>query len=144
MPNPTIYDQATKAVVKMLETAGTNWQQPWQDFDIYVREFFAVWIAVCTWGDLWSNKQIIIFTDNEAVKDVWKKGTTPVKPAMRIIRTMFMFAAKRNFNILLQHVPGKDNILADALSRFQVQRFRTALPTADASPTVVPQAIWDL
>jgi len=30
MPNPTIYDQATKAVVKMLETAGTDWQQPWQ------------------------------------------------------------------------------------------------------------------
>jgi len=29
MPNPTIYDQATSAVVKMLETAGTNWQQPW-------------------------------------------------------------------------------------------------------------------
>ena len=28
MSNPTIYDQATKAVVKMLETAGTDWQQP--------------------------------------------------------------------------------------------------------------------
>ena len=30
MSNPTIYDQATNAVVKMLETAGTNWCQPWQ------------------------------------------------------------------------------------------------------------------
>ena len=30
MPNPTIYDQVTKAVVKMLETAGTDWHQPWQ------------------------------------------------------------------------------------------------------------------
>ena len=30
MSNPTIYDQATKAVVKMLETAGTDWHQPWQ------------------------------------------------------------------------------------------------------------------
>ena len=30
MSNPTIYDQATSAVVKMLETAGTNWHQPWQ------------------------------------------------------------------------------------------------------------------
>ncbi|MFP6719744.1 MAG: hypothetical protein VCF25_05680 [Candidatus Poribacteria bacterium] len=28
MSNPTIYDQATKAVVKMLETAGTDWQKP--------------------------------------------------------------------------------------------------------------------
>ena len=28
MSNPTIYDQATSAVVKMLETAGTNWHQP--------------------------------------------------------------------------------------------------------------------
>ena len=30
MSNTTIYDQATNAVVKMLETAGTNWCQPWQ------------------------------------------------------------------------------------------------------------------
>ena len=30
MSNPTIYDQATSAVVKMLETAGTDWHQPWQ------------------------------------------------------------------------------------------------------------------
>ena len=30
MSNPTIYDQATKAVVKMLGTAGTDWQQPWE------------------------------------------------------------------------------------------------------------------
>jgi len=30
MSNPTIYDQATNAVVKMLETAGTDWYQPWQ------------------------------------------------------------------------------------------------------------------
>ncbi len=30
MSNPTIYDQATKAVFKMLEIAGTDWHQPWQ------------------------------------------------------------------------------------------------------------------
>ena len=30
MSTPTIYDQATNAVVQMLETAGTNWHQPWQ------------------------------------------------------------------------------------------------------------------
>ena len=29
MSNPTIYDQATNAVVKML-AAGTDWCQPWQ------------------------------------------------------------------------------------------------------------------
>ena len=30
MSQSTIYDQATKAVVKMLETAGTDCHQPWQ------------------------------------------------------------------------------------------------------------------
>jgi len=30
MSQSTIYDQATSAVVKMLETAGTDWHQPWQ------------------------------------------------------------------------------------------------------------------
>ena len=30
MSQSTIYDQATSAVVKMLEAAGTDWYKPWQ------------------------------------------------------------------------------------------------------------------
>ena len=118
------------------------WQDTWADEDIYIKEFFAIWVAVFTWGDLWKDKQILIMTDNIAARDIWAKGSSPSKSVMKIVRAMFMFAAQRNTNILLQHVPGRDNILADSLSRFQVNRFRTALPTADLEPTLVSPTVW--
>ena len=121
-----------------------QWQAPWRDLDINVRELFAVWVAIHTWGDNWANKQIIMFTDSSVAKDIWKKGTCKDKQSMKVVRAMFMFAAKRNLNILLQHVPGKNNILADHLSRLQVQQFRQKHPSAEPSPTTVSQAVWDV
>jgi hypothetical protein len=100
-------------------------------------------VAVHTWGDEWRDKQILIMTDNVAARDIWTKGSSPSKSVMRIVRAMFLFAAQRNINILL-HVPGKENVLADCLSRFQVDRFRAALPSADPEPTTVSPTVWDI
>ena len=121
-----------------------QWQEPWGGSPIFVREFFAIWVAVFTWGDDWVNKQVVIHTDSAPARDIWVKGTSPDKAVMRIVRAMFMFAAKKNINILLRHVPGKHNNLANALSRFQVRRFKVLLPGADELPTEVDDRVWDM
>ncbi|KAJ1174317.1 hypothetical protein NDU88_006139 [Pleurodeles waltl] len=43
-----------------------------------------------------------------------------------------------------RHVPGVNNDIADALSRFQWQRFRGLAPGADVLKTVIPQDLWAL
>ena len=75
-----------------------------------MREFFAIWIAVYTWGDSWVNRQVVIHTDSTPARDIWVKGSCPDKDVMRIVRAMFMFAAKRNINIMLQHVHGAPTV----------------------------------
>ena len=47
---------------------------------------------------------------------------------MFYIRHLFMFSTKFNLNILLQHIPGYRNKLADLLSRQQVPTFLQLQP----------------
>nr|XP_016847764.1 PREDICTED: uncharacterized protein LOC103278285 [Anolis carolinensis] len=43
-----------------------------------------------------------------------------------------------------QYIPGVHNEVADALSRFQDDRFRSLAPEADLQPTIFPQELWTL
>ena len=45
---------------------------------------------------------------------------------------------KHNFLVRARHVPGVHNEITDALSRFQVQRFRELAPGADQTPCTIP------
>ena len=52
---------------------------------------------------------------------------------MRLIGALFVFCSKHNVNLLMQHVPVRNNI-ADILSRLQVDKFRCLRPDGDAEP----------
>ena len=70
-------------------------------YHINFKELFAVVAAVFTWGKHWHNKQIIINTDNQAITDIWKSGSSKDPDIMRLIRELFLFSAKNNINILM-------------------------------------------
>jgi hypothetical protein len=42
------------------------------------------------------------------------------------------------------HIPGKNNDIADAISRSQFQRFRQLAPNADTNPCQVPEMLMTL
>ena len=121
---------------------GWEWQ-PTKECNVNVRELFAVWAAVYTWGYQWANKEVVVFTDNQSIIDIWKTGTSTNKRMMRLVRAMFFHAANLNLNIIMSHIPGKLNTNADLLSRFQVEEFQRLNPTADPEPTVLPEEVWD-
>ena len=56
--------------------------------------------------------------------------------------TNFLHAAKYDFTTSLKHISGHYNILADILSRLQVQKFLDLHPMASKDPTLVPQDAW--
>ena len=85
-----------------------------------------------------------MFTDNQSVVDVWTSGTCSDKPMMAVIRALFFFTARRNINLLMAHVSGRDNVNADLLSRLQVAAFKRNLPEADRFPTHLSGQVWDL
>ena len=88
-----------------------EWKHGWGVYHINIRELFAIWVALFTWGDELVNKQVEIHTDSLSMTLVWKTGTCKDKVVMKLVRALFLFAAKRNINILMKHIPG-DRIVA--------------------------------
>ena len=91
-------------------------------------------------GAHWACKRLLIHRDNHAVVDMWRSGSSRSKPLMSLVRTLFYTAASNNFTVLLQHIAGAENGVADALSRFQFCRFRTLAPEADLASHPPPAA----
>ena len=94
----------------------------------------------CThaWGKHWARKRLLIHCDNQAVVHVWHTGTTKRRSLMALVRALFFIAASQNFTVVLQHIPGVNNSITDALSRFQFYRFHRLATAADTDPTPTP------
>ena len=112
--------------------------------DIDYLELFAIFAACATWGHLWAGKRIVISTDNQPITDVWQAGTSKSPRIMNLVRKTFLEAAHHQFSLALKYVPGKHNTIADNISRFQVQKFKTEVPEADLEPTLLPAHVSQL
>ena len=126
------------------EWFSVEWPDAWLDFHINVKELFAIVAATFLWGDRWCNKQILFYTDNLPITQVWHTGSSPNPLIMKLVRHLFLFSARRNINILMLHIPGQSNCAADALSRLQVARFHRLCSTATTEPSVLPPVVWTL
>ncbi len=86
-----------------------------------------------------SNRSILFFTDNEALVHVINKQSCKDKALMALVRKLVLICLQFNVAFKAKHIPGVNNVLADALPRLQVQKFQQlAPPTMDSAPTVIP------
>ena len=80
---------------------------PWLDsFSVYhinIKELFAIVAAVLSWGSNWRDQQILFYTDSLSITHVWRYGTSSDRLIMRLIRHLFLFTARLNINVLMQH-----------------------------------------
>ena len=120
---------------------GAWFSQPWPPHlaskSIEWKELYAILIACETWGAHWSGKRILFHCDNQAVVQVWDSGLSWSSDLMYLVRALFFVAAHKNFNVLVRHIRGVNNSIADSLSRLQLPRFRTLAPLAEPTPTPI-------
>ena len=74
----------------------------------------------------------------------WRSRSAKNPDLMRLFRYMFFQAAQFNFNIILEHIPGHNNYLADLLSRLQVCKFQQVAPHMDHGPAAIPPEVWTI
>ena len=121
-----------------------KWPKKLEEESIDFQELFAIVAAVYTWGHNWKGKRVVIVTDNKPITQIWDAGSTPTPTLMSLTRKLYLFAAFHHFSISLKHVLGHYNPVADALSRFQMSRFRRLVPDAEPDPTKLPPDVWSL
>ena len=108
------------------------------------QELFPIVVACAIWYPHFSGKRLQFWCDNETVVSIINSGHSKAPRIMDLVRLLVLLSMKHNFFVRAQHVPGVSNAIADALSRFQVQRFRELAPHADPHPCTIPPSLLTL
>ena len=101
-------------------------------------ELYPIVVACVLWGKQWKKLRIVFHCDNMSTVQIINKGRSKGKTIMKLMRKLTWCSATFNFTIHAQHVPGSLNSVADAISRFQMDRFCRLAPSADHRPTSHP------
>lgn len=101
-------------------------------------ELYPLVVAAFLWGKNWTSSSILVYCDNEATVHCINKGRSNSLALMPLLRRLIWISACDQFIIIAKHISGSKNQIADSLSRFMFQKFRTLAPEADTSPTPVP------
>ena len=97
-----------------------NWRLDWpqaNDLHINGKEILSVVLAAHLWGDMWKNNKVYIFSDNMTTVSGINKGTSKSSVVMTALRYLFWQSANKNFHLKAFHIPGKNNVKADVISR---------------------------
>ena len=94
-----------------------------REWHIGPKEFYPILVAAQHWGVYWAGKRILVACDNATVVSAINKGYSKQAVLGRMLRALTFYSLKFNFHLQAQHVPGKSNIIADQLSRLQVEKF---------------------
>ena len=66
---------------------------------------------------------MLFHCDNQLVCDIWCKGSSRSPEVMALVRMLYFCAAKFDINVMIVHIAGSNNTIADALSHFQATCF---------------------
>jgi len=96
---------------------------PSAEGDINVWECFALVAALQLLGDYWLGSHVVVFSDNAATVSWVGQGSPRPLAARELVGRLFQDCLRRDIRLSVQHIPGVDNVVADALSRRQWSTF---------------------
>ena len=106
---------------------------------ISVRELYPIVLALELWTDQLANKRILFHFDNISVVYCINKQTYKNADSMRLVVQALTF----HIYFEAEHVPGITNILADKLSRFQIEDFKQLATGMDPVPIEISHLVQD-
>ena len=115
-----------------------RWSACQEDLSIAYKELFPVVVIAAVFGHRWCKQHILFRSDNEAVVAILNSRTSKVPAIMHLLRHLLFSAARCQFSFSSAHIPGIENSIADALSRFRWQEFRRLAPDAFSFPLQIP------
>ena len=119
------------------------WPRSWDPIHITVKELLPIVVACALWGRQWKGKTVRCRSDNAAVVAIVNSGRNKEARIMHLMRSLFFFMARYSIVVRAEHLPGKYNEAADALSRNNMPLFFQQVPEAHPSPSLVPQELLD-
>ena len=100
-----------------------QWPVAWESVHITIKELLPIVFSCAVWGAEWKGKTVKCECDNAAVVAIINSGKSKDNRAMRLMRCLSFYLAHYSIYIYAEHIPGKDNVAADALSRDNLPLF---------------------
>ena len=118
-----------------------KWPSTWSNSNIASKEMVPVVISAAIWGIHWHGQHILFRCDNESVVSVINTRNAKDRQLVHLSCCLFFFAAAHHFTFCAEHIAGKANGAADALSRNHLDIFLSLVPQASPKPSIIPQAL---
>lgn len=123
MPCVGIFAEGAFFSLALPDLGGQQLCPPSADDDINVWECFALVAAVQLLGDYWRGSHVVVFCDNASTVAWVGQGAPRPLSARALVGSLFQACLRLDIRLSVQHIPGVDNVVADALSRRQWARF---------------------
>ena len=114
-----------------------RWPAAARSCHISFKELFAGLIAAAVWGRRWKGSRVQWLCDNQPAVCAVSKRSCRDQDMMHLIRCLFFLEAWFNFELVAGHLPGRENGLADDLSRNHLS-FLSKVPSAEPAPAPIP------
>ena len=109
----------------------------YKGYNIAHLEMVNVVVALKVWGQCWANKRIKIHCDNKAVVDILSHGRARDALMATCARNAWLLTALYNISLLVVHIEGQKNSIADLLSRWTYSE-----GNVKTLQTFIPHPIW--
>ncbi|XP_053563915.1 uncharacterized protein LOC128654176 [Bombina bombina] len=125
-----------------------RWPEVWTEWgltkNLTFLELFPLVVALKIWPEQLGNKRVCFHSDNQGVVWAINRLTANSPAVIRLLRVFVLECLRCNISFRAVHVPGRFNVIADALSRFQWDRFREVAPGAERDGVACPEDLWYL
>ena len=116
------------------------------NYTIVHLEILNVVVALKLWGSLWKNQAIELKCDNMAVVEVLNTGKARDQMLATSARNIWLLTSMYNIDLVVTHIPGVTNVVADLLSRWQyndqhINKLNTLVPDHQWWPVHIDHTI---
>ena len=96
-------------------------------------------------GKGWTGKLVMFYSDNESVVTILNSLSCRNKALSHLLKCIVFIVAKHSFLLMVAHILGRDNCLADAISRKNIGKFLSQAPLImSRKPAPIPSNLPEL
>ena len=117
---------------------------PLDEESITLKELLPIVLACAVWGESFRNMRVTVHCDNLGTVALVNSGYSRVPQIMHLLRCLFFVRARFQIELWAVHIPGMDNIVADAISRNNLSLLHSQVPGSFGQQSPIPPPLLAL
>ena len=112
--------------------------EEWKDLGIQLLELYPIYLVLELFASDLANKRVVVSCDNSSVVAALNSLTSRNTNVMKLLRRVVLTLLHNNISVHAVHVPGRLNLICDALSRQVTPRDLLRQGGYDRDPWPIP------